>query len=138
MKNIRGFTLIEVVIAAFILVVAVLAVLGLQLSSVKSSAKARELREAAAIAENVLQEVRSASADDISTACQSSSVVDGYSVTCQVTPCSLTADDVSCSAAVTDPQLYDVSVEIRKDENLLASSHTYVKPTHRLGDANDD
>lgn len=138
MKTQRGFTLIEVVIAAFILVVAVLAVLGLQLSSVKSNAKAKELREAAAVAENILQEVRAAAADDISSACSPMSNMEGFSVQCQAVPCALTTDGVTCDASITDPELYDVQIRIDKGEKTIVSSHTYVKPTPRMGDDNDD
>ncbi|WP_457637723.1 type IV pilus modification protein PilV [Oceanithermus sp.] len=136
MKARSGFTLVEVVIAAFILAVSILAVLGLQLSTAKSNAKAKELRNAAAVAENVLQAVRAAAADDISSACQPASNVEGFSVQCQAVPCTLTTDGVTCNPSISEPDLYDVQIQISKSEQTILSSHTYVKPAPRLG--NDD
>jgi len=138
MRNKRGFTLIEVIIAAFVLAVAVLAMLGLQLTSLRSSAKAKELREAAAIAENILQDARATAIDDISAACPDDETVEGLDVECQVTPCVLDTDSVTCNDGLTDPDLYDVQVQISKDSDVLVSSHTYVRPTKRMGDVTGD
>jgi prepilin-type N-terminal cleavage/methylation domain-containing protein len=138
MNQSRGFTLIEVVIAAFILAVAVLALLGLQLTSAKSSAKARELRAATSITENILQSVRSAAVDDITGACPSEDEIDGLSVGCRVVPCAVAGDELTCSAAVSDPQVYDVVVTVSKDNRTLVSTHTYVHPAPRLGDVENE
>ncbi|WP_457631723.1 type IV pilus modification PilV family protein [Oceanithermus sp.] len=138
MNQSRGFTLIEVVIAAFILAVAVLALLGLQLTSAKSSAKARELRAATSITENILQSVRSAAADDVSSACPDENVIDGLTVSCQIIPCSVASDEISCGADVGEPQVYDVMVTVSKDNQTLVSTHTYVHPAPRLGDVENE
>ncbi len=137
-RRAHGFTLIETAIAVFILVVAILAALGLEATSLKNSAKARTLQEAAAASDRVFQELRSAS--DLGAHCADvdGSEMDGLAVTCRATPCVYDAGTLTCDAGVADPQLYEVAVVVRDGEKELVSARSYIRPTLPLGGGEDD
>jgi len=133
-----GFTLIEVFIATFILIVAILAALGLQATSLKNSAKARALREASATVDRAFQELRAA--NDLTSSCDrlDGSTAGQGTVQCTAVPCALSSGVLTCDSSVADPQLYDVSIEVRDGERVLMSAQSYVRPTLPLGGEDDE
>ncbi|WP_457627378.1 type IV pilus modification PilV family protein [Oceanithermus sp.] len=137
MRRAHGFTLIETAIAVFILVVAILAALGLEATSLKNSAKARTLQEAAAVSDRVFQELRTAG--DLTAHCADldGDEMEGLTVACSATPCLYAAGTLTCDDGVADPQLYDVAVEVRDGEKVLVRARSYIRPTLPLGGEGD-
>jgi len=130
MRSTRGLTLIEVLIAIFIMGVAVLAVMALQNSAFKATSKARIAKAAAAITRDRIERIR-ARPDAIDNLCKSGEEVNGFTMNCTKTPCALENNggitDIACGSGENN-DLYKVEITLtRKSTGDSFSVTTYVK-----------
>jgi type IV pilus assembly protein PilV len=101
--NIKGFTLIEVLICISIFTIGILAVAALQITSTKGNASARRITEATALAENQIEILMQLSYDhtDLNPANNPhESTQDPYAISWNVTEVDLNADGANDSKTV--------------------------------------
>jgi type IV pilus modification protein PilV len=109
MKQNKGLTLIEVMIAIMVIAVGVIAAAGLQATALKNTAKAQAINEVTKIAENELAYQRSFDPDDLN--CQTS-IPSGYSCTTSLTGCAMQAGALTCNEAIAAPIAFQVGVTV--------------------------
>jgi type II secretion system protein I len=105
--NIKGFTLIEVLIVMAIFSIGILAVAAMQITATKGNASARRITEATALAENQIENLMQLSYDhvDLSPAANPHEITRGsYTINWNVTDIDLDSDGANDSKTV------DVSV----------------------------
>ena len=112
MKSSKGLTLIEIVFALFIFVVAVLGAVALQRTTLQSTYEARAVKRATAILENKVEQIR-ALPSQVNNLCQTGEDSAGFTLDCTPTPCTLQSDGtVQCSSSVSKPDLYRIELTI--------------------------
>lgn len=75
--NVKGFTLLEVLIALIILAVGILGAASMQVSSIRGNSQARQISEASSLVSDRIEIVMSRSYDDLESS-NVPEVVDGY------------------------------------------------------------
>jgi type IV pilus assembly protein PilV len=101
--DIKGFTLIEVLIVLAIFSIGILAVAAMQMTSTKGNASARRITEATALAENQIENLMQVSYDhaDLNTATNPHGSTQGpYTINWNVTEVDLDADGTNDSKTV--------------------------------------
>jgi len=129
MRSARGLTLLEVLIAIFILGVAVLAALTLQHTAFRATTKARVAKAAAAIIRDRIERMR-AQPSDLSDLCTSNEEINGFTMNCVKTPCSLTdnsgATNITCASGE-NADLYKIEITLSNNVGNSFKVTTYVK-----------
>lgn len=127
-----GLTVLEVLVAVFILAVGVLGVFGLQASALSGSRVAVVVQELANIARSEL-EIQSEfrrliGSPVVGESCRTLGVAPGYACTVIVYPCTATASSVSCvNSNVTQVAAHQVVVRVTSPDGREVSLATIVK-----------
>lgn len=112
-----GLTLIEVVIALLILVVAVLAVSGLQASSLRATRTSQIVQDLNGTARAELEAWRASSISYTSIANPSCALEPGEGCSVEVRPCAFSSNELDCGAGtVTHPVAHAVTVTVERDD----------------------
>jgi prepilin-type N-terminal cleavage/methylation domain-containing protein len=124
MKQQKGLTLIEVMIAMMVIAVGVIAAAGLQATALKNTAKAQAVNEITKIAENELSVQRQLDLGD--TTCQTQ-VSSGYTCSVAMVPCNIQSGAMICSSTVSSGiRAYQVSVSVADSRQNSISLSTIV------------
>ncbi len=126
-----GLTLVEVMIALFILAVGVLAAFGLQANSLRGTRTAVVGQDLANIAESELQLQREferhVTTVVIGETCRSASYDDGFSCQVDVFPCSLSAGSIRCvNGSVSTAVARQITVRVTGPGNTQYRASTVV------------
>ncbi len=129
--NKRGFSLLEVVIALFILSVAIFAILGLQNTALKQSGQTMRTREATDLAKASVEQLRAvASQANIAVLpnCGLPATAGGFVQTCSATPCATISSAGFCTNG-SPVVAWNINIAVSANEKqYLNLSTTVYKP----------
>lgn len=119
--NVKGLTLLEVVLALGLLAIVLLAFTGLQISSLKASSQGRLTQTVVQEAQNLLENLR-AQPGSIPSQCGSGIQVGGLRATCSYQACEINGTTLSCGGSISNPSLYRVTLNIPEERPRLELS----------------
>jgi len=129
MRTVRGLTLLEVLIAIFIVGVAVLAAIMLQHTAFRATSKARIAKAATAIIRERIEHIRSRPSD-LSILCVNNRKIGNFTLNCIKIPCSLTnnkgATEVTCANGE-NADLYEIKMTLTHSTGSHIKVITYIK-----------
>ena len=110
MSATKGFSLVELLVAVFVLGLAVLAFGALQASSLRGGRQGQELQSTLKGMENFLERVRTRPGD-LSSLCTGEVQIGRLQGECSYTPCVLSSGEVVCDDSYSSATLYKVRLE---------------------------
>ncbi len=120
----NGLSIIEFLIALAIIAVVMLAVLGLQTTSLKSSRQALRMQQATALAKAEIERLRS-SPIGLPESCSTKSA-NGYALSCTSIPCVMESSGPRCETTVSSPTAYRIQIEVSRDSQSLLQIQTVI------------
>jgi type IV pilus modification protein PilV len=122
-KQQRGLTLIEVMVAMILISIGVIAAAALQGTALKNTSKAQAVNEVTELAENELEWQRQS---DASASTCESDIPSGYTCTLTIVPCTIQSGAIVCSASTTSPKAYQMTVTVTGSQQSSVTLTTIV------------
>lgn len=116
--NVKGLTLLEVVLALGLMAIVLLAFTGLQISSLRASSQGRLTQTVVQEAQNLLENFR-AQPSSIPLQCRSGIQVGSLRATCSYEACEINETTLSCGESISNPSLYQVTLNIPEERPRL-------------------